>query len=102
MSHFCTILLVAVSSLYLQMEVGEAMGTDKLNNTARAAGFAMAWCDDAATVPSARAAVTESTTRGVVWTAASGQIPAAPIAPVKPVTLFSSWSFEGFNFWKTA
>ena len=77
------------------------MGTDKLNNTARAAGFAMAWFEDA-TSSTAKAVALEPTARGKAWSTANWQSAQAPKVPVKPATLLSNWGLMGFTFWKTA
>lgn len=75
------------------------MGTDKLNVTARAAGFAMA-CDEAA-VPQS------STPRQAVLAlpAPMAQAPTQPstmLAPIKQAKASFGFSTLGWGFWKTA
>jgi hypothetical protein len=78
--------------------VGEAMSSDKLNLTARAAGFAMAYDETAGPLarpwqlplaPPVRAAEPISS-------------PSTALVPFRADRPIFSWGFVGWNFWKTA
>ena len=80
--------------------MGEIMGTDKLNQTARAAGFAMA-CDDVP-LTQGRVAATQTNLVTVSPRSAGAGQTATAIVPRRAVKASFNWNLIGWNFWKTA
>ena len=76
------------------------MGTDKLNVTARAAGFAMA-CDEIAAVPQAGAAMLATAS---IWAARppTASVNSTALVPVRQPKVSLGWNMIGWSFWKTA
>ena len=79
-----------------QVEAGEVMGNDRLNMTARAAGFAMAYDETVGrpSVKSTQVAARAWATSDAVQSVMRGL---EHLKAVKPVSSVSGWSF-----WKTA
>ncbi len=76
------------------------MGTDKLNMTARAAGFAMA-CDEIPAAPPAQAAAPVAAALWVAKPHNTAQHSTA-LVPVKQPKISLGWNMVGWGFWKTA
>lgn len=71
------------------------MSTDKLNRTARAAGFAMA-CEEAAPAPPVAAIAHVPTVQDAVRSASHA------LAPLKQAKSQLGWNPAAWSFWKTA
>jgi len=78
--------------------VGEAMSNDKLNRTARAAGFAMA-IDETVGGPLAQATVAPPVNGPKMLEAPRG---VASSTPVREDKSHPAWALPGWGFWKTA
>lgn len=102
MRYLYIILILATGRVSRPAEVGETMSHDKLDLTARAAGFAMA-CDETAGGPMARQAQLQAPytphqrqeTAGVRTTTTA-------LVPIKASRPPLSFGLMSWSFWKTA
>jgi hypothetical protein len=102
MRHLYIILFPATRRVFRLVEVGETMSHDKLDLTARAAGFAMA-CDETAGGPIARQGPLQATyTPHQRQESHPVRSTATALVPIKSVRPSMSFGLMGWSFWKTA
>jgi hypothetical protein len=82
-----------------QLEQGKAMGIDKLNAAARAAGFAMAVSDEFVMQPSPQRNIVEA--RGTERALQAQNSTALVVRAPKSQSNWSTWGM-GWSFWRTA